>query len=285
MTPSALQAFVDAAMASVGDQLEDLAGAVEMAASGADVGSISAGVDSDDVSSTVSPLIGPVSDFAAARTRPRSASTSSKPLSVDYDAVAAAVNAAQAVTGSLDLSTIAGAAAPPPVASIVVSNTAAGNPHNEEKKEAAPKLSKDMEAIRARAREAAGYVPPDNAKKTPESRPPLKKRPKHPTPEKPPPSAAAFPDKTESTPRVSNVTREVVNNLATPYPPITVSLEATSSANSAAANQKWDEMFDCLVQFVEAQKAKACEGLSEKEKAEWEWDGNVPTTYKVWLAC
>ena len=288
LSSSALQAFVDAAMATVGDQLEDLAGAVEMAASGTDIASISSeyyrkeGVDSD-VSSTVSPLIGAASDFAAARGRPRSTSTSSKPLSVDYDAVAAAVNAAQAATGSLDLSTIAGGAAPPPVPSIVVSNTATSASQKEEKKGIASKPSKDMEAIRARARAAAGYVPPD-AKKTPESRPPLKKRPKHSAPEKPPVVAAAsYPDVTESTPRTSNVTRELVNNPGAPFPPLTVSSEATA-ANSKAANQKWDEMFECLVQFAEEQKAKACEGLSEKEKAEWEWDGNVPTTYKVWLA-
>jgi hypothetical protein len=40
-------------------------------------------------------------------------------------------------------------------------------------------------------------------------------------------------------------------------------------------------MFECLVQFVKDRKAEELKGASDKEKEEWEWDGNVPTTYKV----
>jgi hypothetical protein len=297
-----IQAFVDAAMATVGHQLEDLAGAVEMAAAGTGDGeSISsdvlrkeAGVDSD-VSSTVSPLIGPISDLAAVRgVRTRSMSSSSKPLSVDYDAVAAAVNAAEAATGALDLSAI-GEMAPPPVPSVVLSNAATASIPEKDCKppassKAAPKSSsvskKDMEAIRARAREAAGYVPP-KAQGTPEPRPPLKKRPKQPTPEKTPSAAPGlFPDVPESTPRISNVSREFPTRTTPaaprPYPPLTVSCETPAySAASRAASQKWDDMYECLVQFAKEKKEEALKGLSDKEKEEWEWDGNVPTTYKV----
>jgi hypothetical protein len=42
-------------------------------------------------------------------------------------------------------------------------------------------------------------------------------------------------------------------------------------------------MFELLVQFVKDRKAEALNGASEKEEKEWEWDGNVPTSYKVRL--
>ena len=48
-----------------------------------------------------------------------------------------------------------------------------------------------------------------------------------------------------------------------------------------ASQQKWDDMFECLVQFIKDCKAEELKGASDKEKEEWEWDGNVPTTYKV----
>lgn len=291
-----IQAFVDAAMASVGDQLEDLAGAVEMAASGTDVASVysdylrnQAGADSD-VSSTMSPLIGTVSDFS--QQRPRSMSTSSKAISVDYDAVASAVEAAQAATGALDLSKIGVDEARPPIPSVVLSK---GNEFDMDRKPAAlediPKSSKsdkEMEAIRARAREAAGYIPPAG-KGTPEPRPPLKKRARLPTSHATPcATAGPHPDIVESTPRLSNLSaapRPLVSSLAAvgaPRPPLTVSSETITSSLSRAANQKWDEMFECLVKYAEMKTAEGKKYLSGQEKEEYGWDGNVPTTYKVW---
>ena len=286
-----IQAFVDAAMATVGDQLEDLAGAVEMAASGsADTASLSSdfvrtGMDSD-ASSTMSPLIGPVSDFATQR-RPRSMSTSSKTISVDYDAVASAVEAAQAATGSIDLSTIGGAMAPPPVPSVVLSTDIDSN--LDRKPAASARTGREMDDLRRRAREAAGYAPPPG-KGTPEPRPPLKKRPKQPTPEKTPSTSAValpLPDITESTPRVSNLSmapRAFAPSIPgpVPYPPLTVSSEPMCNPTfSRAANQKWDEMFESLIKYAEIKRAEGKKYLSGKEKEEFEWDGNVPTTYKV----
>lgn len=286
-----IQAFVDAAMATVGDQLEDLAGAVEMAAFGTGDGEslssdvVRTGMDSD-ASSTMSPLIGPVSDFSVQK-RPRSMSTSSKTISVDYDAVASAVEAAQAATGSIDLSTIGCAMAPPPVPSIVLSTDIDAN--LDKKPAASARTDKEMEDLRKRAREAAGYAPPAE-KGTPEPRPPLKKRPKQPTPDKTPSASAVslpFPDLAESTPRVSNVStapRALVPPTpgAVPYPPLTVSSEPMSNPTfSRAANQKWDEMYECLIKYAEIKRAEGMKYLSGKQKETYEWDGNVPTTYKV----
>lgn len=278
-----IQAFVDAAMATVGDQLEDLAGAVEMAASGtADSASLSS-----EASSTISPLIGPVSDFAVQR-KPRSMSTSSKTISVDYDAVASAVEAAQAATGSIDLSTIGGAMGPPPVPSVVLSTDIDSN--LDRKPAASVRTDTEMDDLRKRAREAAGYAPPPE-KGTPEPRPPLKKRPKQPTPPDKTASASAvalpLPDIAESTPRASNVSmapRAFVPSIlgTVPYPPLTVSSEPMCNPTfSRAANQKWDEMFECLIKYAEIKKAEGMKYLSGKEKEEYEWDGNVPTTYKT----
>ena len=46
-------------------------------------------------------------------------------------------------------------------------------------------------------------------------------------------------------------------------------------------DQNWGEMFECLLQYIEEQRKKQTIGLSDKEREEWKWDGNVPTMYKV----
>jgi hypothetical protein len=134
---------------------------------------------------------------------------------------------------------------------------------------------------------------------TPAPRPPLKKRQKQMPPDSharyracPPISAqkstntAPRPDLPLSTPKISNALsaqRPLIATPATSYPPNTPSAELFSSAakESKASSQKWDDMFECLVQFVKDRKAAELKGASDKEKEEWEWDGNVPTLYKV----
>ena len=49
--------------------------------------------------------------------------------------------------------------------------------------------------------------------------------------------------------------------------------------NNATPDQKWDEMFDCLVQFIKDTREKSTRHMTEKEH--WVWDGNVPTRYKT----
>jgi Helicase associated domain. len=55
----------------------------------------------------------------------------------------------------------------------------------------------------------------------------------------------------------------------------------SSSSKGGQSNQKWEEMFDCLVNYVQEQKQKETEGMSEEEVEKWEWSGNVPTMYKT----
>ena len=101
--PSDVHSFVKAAMASVEDQLADLATAVEA------VSKDNNGDYESEISSTVSPMIGAASDIGSNISdsvvgRPRSSSISSLlQIAVDYDAVAAAVDAAEAAAGAIDL--------------------------------------------------------------------------------------------------------------------------------------------------------------------------------------
>jgi len=53
------------------------------------------------------------------------------------------------------------------------------------------------------------------------------------------------------------------------------------SQASKAANQKWDEMFECLMEFIDFRRETDTEGRPDTEKLVWKWDGNVPTTYKT----
>jgi len=54
-----------------------------------------------------------------------------------------------------------------------------------------------------------------------------------------------------------------------------------STPKGGQSNQKWGEMFECLLQYKEEQRKKQTIGLSDKEREEWKWDGNVPTMYKT----
>lgn len=55
----------------------------------------------------------------------------------------------------------------------------------------------------------------------------------------------------------------------------------SSSASSSQSNMKWEEMFCCLVKYVEDIRKKETMALSPEAKKSWEWCGNVPTTYKT----
>jgi hypothetical protein len=135
----------------------------------------------------------------------------------------------------------------------------------------------DMEAIRARARAAAGYIPPDGQP----SVPPIKKRAKR-------PEFTSTPQQTFSS--LETPFKGTSHDACTPKPEpmltpssmYTPSTPASAlSTTSKASSQKWDEMYECLVEFVEVRREIENKGASEKVKREWEWDGNVPTTYKV----
>ena len=189
---------------------------------------------------------------------------------------------------------------------------------------------RDMDAIRARARAAAGYVPPPQGTpaskplpsteaygqfSTPEARPPMKKRAKR---------SFSTPQPNIDTPgtiKTSNVRPQSVMSLSyqSPmqgFPPMTSPPNEISGARkrpapgmppysmlrqtvphpahsnhtvprpqsgggNTQANQKWEEMFVCLTKYIAEKKEQETADQEDKEGAEWNWEGNVPTTYKV----
>ena len=134
-----------------------------------------------------------------------------------------------------------------------------------------------MDDIRARARAAAGYVAPADGRL-----PPPKKRAKM-------MDAAALnatpagsklqgkPSSNFKTPLTSNTSSKV--NGPVPYPAYSGGTPASSSR--VGGGQKWEAMFQCMIEFRDEKKREETAGLSEELISEWEWDGNVPTTYKT----
>lgn len=298
-----LQAYVAMAVASVGDQLAELATAVEQAASRDDDSHMKKDKEiGSETSSVASPIIGAVTDSSRGRggarmkRRPRSWSTSSGKISVDYEAVQAAVDAAQAATGSLDLTAI-GKVAPtsgdPSGDATTDSSSLDTKPKAQRRKlplkraradsasinsiasdtrKRAALTDEEMESIRERARAVAEQ---DTSLKR---APPLKKRGKRSNP---------LPDKNTSqsllrTPKVSNRTTRVPDDAPiVPLPAKSSSTVSSSKSSKAPANQKWELMFNCLLEFVEERKEEETKDLNDEDTASWVWDGNVPTTYKT----
>ena len=294
-----MQAYVAAAMATVGDQLAEIAGAVETVASMADSATLEAirkeiGVESDG-DSGISPLIGAVSDAKGNKGRPRSWSTSSGKISVDYDAVQAAVDAADAATGALGLAKI-GQAAGSSATGAAASGTQVlrkrrslptkqGRTRSYSSDDVASGMSgEEKERIRERARVAAGYVPTnagtssDDLPSTKKRLPPIKKRAKRNSPE-----SERVDQNAKELPKVT----KTKDNRKAPPPKPDVAASSTapstqsSSKSRGQASQKWEGMFECLLEFVEERRKEDTEGLSKEEKKDWVWDGNVPTNYKT----
>ena len=136
-----------------------------------------------------------------------------------------------------------------------------------------------------RARAAAGYTPPTQGGVIPLS----KKAP----PRKPPTTYTSY----------ANVAPipTYANNQRVPAPPHTPSISAhhysrtktpssyakaripssTQKPSTLQSQQKWEEMFHCLVKFIEDTRQEETKNLPEEKKLTWVWDGNVPTTYKT----
>jgi hypothetical protein len=57
--------------------------------------------------------------------------------------------------------------------------------------------------------------------------------------------------------------------------------EEDSKKTKVLSNQKWDDMFMALLEYKKIVTETETISLSEQEKNEWVWSGNVPTTYKV----
>lgn len=307
--PSEIQQLVKAAMASVGDQLAEIAVAATEAAKDVE--------DQSEISSTASPMIGATSD-SATRTgawaqRPRSGSLTAM---VDYDAVAAAINAAEAAAGAIDLAAFAQSASASVSSkeSLTKSNAKRKRPQLPVKKASSSKKAKsaptpsaskvppvaasakrplhielppipksklderDMEIIRERARAAAGYVPPSQQTTGEKPQVPLKKRPKIENLSTPNVKSSVG----YATPKTTNTANSHKTTASTPYSQaFSTPGSAKSAASKGQSSQKWDNMFECLIEFIEERKGEETFGQSDEDKKEWSWDGNVPTTFKT----
>eukprot|EP00978_Attheya_sp_CCMP212_P041131 scaffold232018_cov45-Attheya_sp.AAC.1 len=58
-------------------------------------------------------------------------------------------------------------------------------------------------------------------------------------------------------------------------------LSTKSSGGGGQSNQKWDDMLQCLEEFIVERRKEETKDMTEEEKKEWEWEGNVPATYKT----
>lgn len=294
--PSDLQNFVQKAMANVGDQLAELANAAEKAGTG------SPGDQDSELGSTMSPIIGATSD-AGSKTgsltgRPRSGSASYAGVNicVDYDAVAAAVDAAQAAAGAIDLAAFAYVATPPGSVCSVSKKRRRQLPTHKSKSEgdaestsdltdsktaplhkSIPKSTvddRDMEIIREKARRAAGYIPPASGSDRLQMPSSKKLKVEGSVPKTPNARSSDL----HQTPHSGNSS---VRTPGTPYTPISTPGSVKSPASKGQSSQKWDSMFDCLLQFINDRRDDETKDMQEDEKEKWIWDGNVPTTFKT----
>ena len=151
------------------------------------------------------------------------------------------------------------------------------------------KTKEEMEARQERARAAAGYVPPGAQGKIPVDVQPV--RPMHIT-------------SSNSLPLQPGVPTRIPIKKRAPHPPFlpmpdrihsqdflaphsqikpdpVTSSDPTSKAGTLQSQQKWDDMFECLVKFIEDTREKSTKNMTDEQKAAWVWDGNVQTSYKA----
>ena len=154
------------------------------------------------------------------------------------------------------------------------------------------KSKEEMEAIKERARAAAGYIPPAPGSKKPEQRRPP---PPRQMPTKPPnlpdtylknllnPTTVQVPIKKRPPPSNLPVPEHVQSQTLSQPPPLkqAPAMSMRRTTGTVQSQQKWEQMFDCLVQFIEDTREKSTRHMTEEQKAQWVWDGNVPTSYKT----
>jgi hypothetical protein len=326
-----LQAYVAAAVASVGDQLAELAGAVEHVANSTDSITYDAlkhdpvllahhqhdgsnvdlllslhASDDNSISAASNLIIGATADGKQRKGRSRTWSTGSGKISVDLDAVQAAVDAAQAATGGFDLDSISGDAGlrrnertksgskRPSLRRLPLQK----RPRTESGDSSTSSLlygNDDTPTIRNNGTRKVNFKSKSYGKPLPHgankmSAQPLKKRAKR--------NSSPIPDRIKSahhrldaTPRISNKRKHSNNNYSDNdddddelLDPMDVpSSDFTNAKPSAkgSSNHKWDSMFDVLVKFIDERKQEETEGQSQDEKDKWSWDGNVPTCFKT----
>mmetsp|Transcript_56047 Transcript_56047/g.135664 ORF Transcript_56047/g.135664 Transcript_56047/m.135664 type:complete len:1330 (+) Transcript_56047:258-4247(+) len=272
--PSEMQKYVKAAMASVGDQLAGIAASAE-AVAGLSFHDGKDHQDESEISSNASPLLGDLGSKSGSLTgRPRSSSVSSLlNIAVDYDAVAAAVDAAEAAAGAVDLtnftSTDVGTSAP----SRGGRRKRKGLPLNRKDIPSSNLLSsiselhggdRHIDELRAEARAAAGYFPPSD---TPHALPPKKRAKMY----KESPDQVRSSSATAPTPTISNKKSSSKKKQT----------KSVAGSGGGQANQKWDSMLEALKEYAREREEEETKHMTEEQKAYWSWDGNVPTMYKT----
>jgi hypothetical protein len=267
-----IQAFVAAAVASVGDQLAELAEEVELIARAAVTGGCSSNASLDgvplwnDLSVASSSAASPKAEQLH---RPRAYSTTSSIQSasnirVDYDAVQAAVDAAEAAANDWNAQKM-----PAP-------------------KKKSTKKQSSSSSTRRRQLPLQKHRSESGEKESHEVRHagPIKKRMQRDS--LLPQAAHSSSMNTFPTPKVSNRSSAQSRKGATapPLPEVVSSAACTASTKETKqqigpANQKWESMFDALLEFAACRKAEETKNMSEAELASWTWDGNVPTNHKT----
>ena len=60
-------------------------------------------------------------------------------------------------------------------------------------------------------------------------------------------------------------------------------LAATTNCTEhvSQSQQKWEDMFECLVRYIEETQEMATSHMNDEQKATWIWDGNVPNSYRT----
>lgn len=321
-----IQAFVAAAMATVGDQLMELAGEMEEVAGETmnfEDFKREMGLDNSecgDNSSVASPMIGAVSDGAAAsRGRGRTWSTSSGRISVDLNAVLAAVDAGDAASGSLGLPNYSIAEtnqsktkSKESLSSVQAENSSKPNAKRRPRvtRRNLPLTRDHPDAVlssysakpsvfssqkQSQRRGELVYEQPRGNSSVAVSMsaaitevknlPPLKKRGKRASPDTP---AMVLSSSVLPTPKISNVTFPDLSGdslIATPMM-VTSTSVFESEANhickqSGQSSQKWESMYSSLLEFAVERRIEETKDLTEDEKKVWIWDGNVPTNHKT----
>ena len=138
------------------------------------------------------------------------------------------------------------------------------------------KTEAEMEAIRERARAAAGYVPPPGSKIKVGPMPLPKMPPKtfHPMPSLPPGHPSG--------PLKKRPTGLPPGFVPGPPPPgYMARYAAQTKPSSVQSQQKWDDMFQYLVKFIEETRTEQTKDLTEEEKKAWVWDVSSTKCYHI----
>jgi Helicase associated domain len=296
---------VVAAMATVEDDIAALASAVENAAD--------FGFEFDE-NSHIDLMVAQFSTDAACETsslsrnskRPRSWSTSSGMISVDYNAVQAAVEAAEAAKETLGLAGLPEKKEEEPfTAKETLAKTNRRKLPLKRNSESfpLPSANSESDAIKSSKRsrpvaegqvaenvaalmttpaptEVKSAAAPKKPKRT--STVSTKRRGRQEAATGPQPVLSTDAGVTTSAPEIKKATGQSEDDSGddTANVQFSCSKAAKQAKQTGQSNQKWESMYNCLVEYANIRKVEDTASLSEKEKETWVWDGNVPTNYK-----